>query len=112
MDQRVVLTTGQICMIELDGPQHFGPVTWIPNHDWRDQVCRDLAKNRAARDQGYSILRISYEEYQEIDRWVEQFIQVVLAAGTKGQVFMASNVELYNSIKASSINFLMTSRLR
>ena len=93
-------------MIELDGPQHFGPVTWIPNHDYRDQVCRDLAKNRTARDQGYSILRVSYEEYHEIDRWHEQFIQEVLSVGTNGQVFMASNAELYNSIKTSTINLI------
>lgn len=100
MDQLVILTTGHRCMIELDGPQHFGPVAWIPNHDWRDQVCRDLLKNRTAKDLGFSILRISYEEYHEVDQWVDKFVEAVMPSGTNGQVFVISNAELYNGIRA------------
>jgi hypothetical protein len=108
MDHRILLADGTKAMIELDGPQHFGPVAWIPNFDFRDQVCRDLAKNRAARDQGCSILRISYQEYHEIDQWLHMFVQACLDAGPKGQVFMVSNAELYTRLKESSIDLLST----
>jgi predicted adenine nucleotide alpha hydrolase (AANH) superfamily ATPase len=84
-------------MLEVDGPQHFERVFWYdPNgSDLKDQICRDLAKNRFAADNGMSLLRVSYKEYNDLEKWVNMFLEKCNNAD--GQVMIPSNPALYNS---------------
>lgn len=106
MDCFVKTRSGHRCMIELDGPQHFGVVSWIARFDWRDQVCRDLAKNLAAANDGYCILRISYQEYGEIELWVNKFLDAVARSEPTCPVYMISNVQMYSQLKKHSEGLL------
>ena len=85
-------------MIELDGPQHFGSVNWFGSEptDFQDQRCRDLAKNKYAMDHGWSLLRISYQEYNDSDYWVNKFIQEIME--TSSCVVMYSSPEMYEKL--------------
>lgn len=79
--------------------QHFGVVNWFGQpSDFRDQVERDLAKNRWARDRGASLLRISYAEYDRVEEELEGFFRELERNGYK-QTFKATNAELYNQLK-------------
>jgi hypothetical protein len=78
-DACVYLMSGALVAIELDGPQHFGPVTWYgESTDFVDQMRRDIAKNTTLQHLGYSILRIAYSEYNQIPFHVNAFISDVL----------------------------------
>lgn len=79
------LLNGKSFAIELDGPQHFKSVTFFnpEGSDFRDQLCRDLAKNRKLWNSGYSILRIAWEEYDSIENHVTTFIQQVFDSKQK-----------------------------
>jgi hypothetical protein len=99
-DAIVTLISGKIAMIELDGKQHFQVVYWYgPPSDLKDQISRDLSKNRHARDNGMSLLRIAYTEYNRdsIVEWVNKFIAAVQASDDP--VLMVSNPRLYNAQK-------------
>jgi hypothetical protein len=99
-DAIVTLISGKIAMIELDGKQHFQVVYWYgPPSDLKDQISRDLSKNRHARDNGMSLLRIAYTEYNRdsIVGWVNKFIAAVQASDDP--VLMVSNPRLYNAQK-------------
>jgi very-short-patch-repair endonuclease len=93
-----VTTTGNKFMIELDGPQHFEKVFWYDSDgsDLRDQICRDLCKNRYAADHGMSLLRVSYKEYADLETWVNTFLEKCNNK-ENGQVMIPSNPALYNS---------------
>ena len=102
-DKVGVTQSGEKFMIECDGPQHFQSVSWYGNNasDFRDQLCRDLAKNRYARDNAWSLLRISYLEYHNVEYWVNKFITDIEIRATKEEkVFMCSNPHLYNKLCA------------
>lgn len=104
-DAVATLTCGKRIMVELDGPQHFEVVYWYDSQgsDLKDQLCRDLAKNRYARDDGVSLLRISYKEYDRVAEWLDRFIAAVEA--TDGQVFMISNPDLYREQKETGVKY-------
>jgi hypothetical protein len=88
---------GNKFMIELDGPQHFENVYWYDSNgsDLEDQICRDLAKNRYAADNGMSLLRVSYREYGDLEMWVNAFLEK--CSKTTEQVMIPSNPALYNN---------------
>lgn len=92
-----ITINGNKFMIELDGQQHFQTVSSFgPNGtDLRDQICRDLAKNRYAADHRMSLLRISYLEYNDLEMWVNLFLEK--CAQTTEQVMIPSNPALYNA---------------
>lgn len=98
-DAIVTFKSGHQAMVELDGPQHFRSISFGgPPTDFHDQVCRDLAKNHWAFKSSMSILRVSYKEYNNIEKWLERFIHEVEAKGWK-QNLLVSNAELYNQLK-------------
>lgn len=98
--------SGKKFIIECDGRQHFEEVYCYGNQvsDLRDQVCRDLAKNIYARDNNWSMLRISYLEYDDIAYWFDKFISAVESSDT--QVFMCSNPTLYNKLRRDTVELL------
>ena len=98
--------SGKKFIIECDGPQHFQPISWYGNElsDFRDQVCRDLAKNLYARDNNWSMLRISYLEYHNIRYWFDRFISAV--ESSDNQVFMCSNPSLYSKLRSDNLHML------
>ena len=93
-------TTGRRAMIELDGPQHFESVGHFGPQmsDHEDQVRRDCIKNKWAFDQGYSILRVSYQEYKDLDKWLQRFV----VEAEHRQTLMVSNPALYNRLAGRS----------
>ena len=97
-DQQIVLTNGSIAIIELDEPQHFGSVNWFGSKpsDFRDQLCRDFSKNQYAINNGWHILRISYEEYDDIDFWINTFITKIF--NSSSQIILYSNPEKYKCL--------------
>jgi hypothetical protein len=98
-DALVTLTNGHQVLIECDGPQHFGSVNWFGEpSDFRDQIERDLAKNRYAMDRGMSLLRISYAEYNRVEQELDDFFRE-LERNEYQQTFKATNAELYNQLK-------------
>lgn len=92
-DAIVITEMGEIIMIELDGPQHFRfyPHFHESEGDFHNQIERDLAKNRYARDQRMRLLRISYKEYKNLEEIVDDFLE-------SNEQFKATNANLYNSI--------------
>jgi very-short-patch-repair endonuclease len=95
--------------IEADGRQHFESVNYFGNGEWtdfRDQVCRDLAKNRTAWNNGWSVLRISFEEFDNIEFWVNKFIDDIMS--NDKQVAMTSNNDKYMTLKRDSEGFFQT----
>lgn len=100
-DAIVEIEGGGTVMIELDGPQHFAVFPFFHDNgedDLQDQIARDCAKNRYAREHGWSLLRISYKEYKSLEQIVDQFISDFVE-GERKQLFRATNAQLYNSIK-------------
>lgn len=99
-DLMVTLSNNTIIMIEMDGEQHFNPNHLLLTHfntEFRDQVCRDLCKNRYARDNNMSLLRISYLEYDNIEYWVNSMISEVMEKNAP--VMKCSNPKLYNDLR-------------
>lgn len=117
------LTTGQIttmffdmfilillAAVEFDGIQHFVP--WIFPSTLEDTIKRDRSKNIACAQQGIHLLRISYLEFDQIELWVQRFVDAIKTfrpstfVTSTGQVIqqktvvMVSNPELYNQQKA------------
>jgi hypothetical protein len=90
-------TNGNKFLIELDGRQHFEKVYWYDpeGSDLRDQICSDLAKNKYANENGMSLLRIAYTEYDDLESWVNKFLEK--CSKTRDQVFIPSNPTLYNN---------------
>lgn len=98
-DAIVEIEGGGTIMVELDGPQHFARHSLFHSseEEFQDQVQRDCAKNLYAKDQGWSILRISFREYKSLEQIVDRFIADFVVKGRK-QLFHVSNAQLYNSI--------------
>lgn len=96
-------------MVELDGPQHFGPVSFDGRvyTNWDDQVIRDCAKNLWAWREGHSILRVSHREYASLNHILEAFV----AQAMHEQVVRCSNSKLYMSIRTRSQKVNETSTL-
>lgn len=95
-DRIGVFTNGNKFMVETDGEQHFKSVNHFGRGiytDYRDQVCRDLAKNQFAANNGMSLLRISYIEYSQISMWVHAFLDE--CSRSSDRVVMTSNDGLY-----------------
>ncbi len=76
-DCMIELVNGKRAGIELDGRQHFESVNYFGSTptDLQDQISRDRAKNKTLWQQGYSMLRISYLEYDKIEEHFSAFIQ-------------------------------------
>ena len=89
-------TTGRRAMIELDGPQHFESVGHFGPQmsDHQGQARRDCIKNKWAFANGYSILRVSYQEYKDLETWLERFV----VEAEHRQTLMVSNPALYNRL--------------
>lgn len=91
---------GRMFAIELDGKQHFESMSFNGGStmtDLADQMRRDLAKNRTLWKQGYSLLRISYQELDRIAEFVNQFIEDV--DDVDRQILRVSNEELYKDLQ-------------
>lgn len=91
-----VTTNGNKFMIELDGKQHFEAVDYfggVPK--LRLQICSDLAKNRWAADHGYSVLRVAYTDYKDLEKWVHKFLTE--CSKTLDPVMIPTNPTMYNN---------------
>ena len=101
-DMVIHFHNGKSAMIELDGPQHFESVAYFGGGptDLYDQIRRDCTKNNWARDLGYSVLRISYQEYDRVEEILDDFLKDAL----KGQTFRCSNAALYNALRSVRSN--------
>jgi hypothetical protein len=91
----VIKSNGHRFMLELDGEQHFRPVKRYGGSmsKLRDQICRDLAKNKYAADNDMSLLRIAYSDRIQMEKWIREFIDYCCSTTTPTVVF--SNPELY-----------------
>lgn len=98
--------SGRLFAIELDGPQHFRSVDYfgVSSTDLKDQMQRDLAKNRALWKGGYSLLRVSYEEYGELEAWVTKFIEDVDLSDK--QILRTSNNDKYRDLQVRTKEML------
>jgi very-short-patch-repair endonuclease len=99
-DAIVEIEGGGTVLLELDGRQHFGVVPHFhPNgeEDFKDQLDRDLRKHRECRRRGWSLLRIGYPLYKDIEQIVDQFIEDFIG-GDREQLFRATPADLYNSV--------------
>jgi hypothetical protein len=104
-DACIRLMSGALVAIELDGPQHFGPVTWYGEPtDFVDQMRRDIAKNTTLQHLGYSILRIAYSEYNQIPFRVNDFISDVLRSDRP--VMQRTPEETYQALERLIENLL------
>ena len=93
-DAKVILKSGIVCFIELDGPQHFDVVKHLHPHgeqSLRDQMKRDLAKNATIWKTGASLLRVAYHNYDNIEVIVDWFLKE--CTGT--QVLRTSDNDFY-----------------
>lgn len=93
-----VTTNGNRFMIELDGEHHFKVVAHFGGttpSDLRLQICSDLAKNRWAADNGYSVLRVAYTDYKDLEKWVHKFLEK--CSKTLDPVMIPTNPALYNN---------------
>lgn len=91
--------SGGLFAVELDGPQHFDSVDHfgpVPT-DFRDQVLRDMAKNRTLWKQGYSLLRVSHLEYGDLEGILVKFIDDVDTTGR--QILRTSNNDKYKDLQ-------------
>ena len=107
-DFLVTLKDSHQVLVELDGNHHFGPFSYGSGDvdldgRFRDQIRRDLCKNRYVLANGLSLLRISYKEYNTLQMAWEEFISQYNRSGKK-QTFVASNKELYNRLKETGLN--------
>ena len=93
------LSKGSRALFEVDGPQHFQLVNHFhrSESDLKDQLSRDRAKNKYAIDNGYSLLRVAYTEFRDIEYWVNSFLDEV--AKSPSSVLRVSNVDLYSSLR-------------
>lgn len=92
-----VVVNGRAGVIEFDGEQHFKPVvtaTFIMTEEGLAQrKDYDLRKNRFCRDRGISMLRVSYEEQERIERWITDYVRDLGAA--RVPIFRFSSPLLY-----------------
>jgi very-short-patch-repair endonuclease len=97
-DRVLTLINSQKLLIEVDGPHHFGSFRYPGSKetDFEDQVRRDRAKEQAAWSNGWSVLRISYKEFREMEKWISMGIENILA--DPGQLRITSNTELYGGL--------------
>ena len=92
-----VTVNGNKIFIELDGKQHFEVVYYfggVPSN-LRLQICSDLAKNRWAADNGYSVLRVAYTDFKDLEFWVNTFLDK--CSKTLDPVMIPTNPEMYNN---------------
>lgn len=70
-----IVSNGHRFMIEFDGEQHFKSAKFNGSwSDFRDQICRDLAKNKYARDNGMSLLRVAWTDRYHMESWIREFL--------------------------------------
>lgn len=96
--------SGKLFAIELDGRQHFESMSFNGGSqmtDLDDQMRRDVAKNTTLWQQGYSLLRISYKEFDGIREWVDPFLEDVSCSNC--QIRRMSNTELYKDLEAKAV---------
>lgn len=78
--------------------QHFGSIRlYGEQSDFKDQLERDLAKNRWAGDHGASILRTPYQEYDRVEEELKKFFRA-LEKNEYKQIFRVTNPNLYNQL--------------
>jgi very-short-patch-repair endonuclease len=62
-------------LIEFDGQQHYQPIEhWNGELGFQKQKIRDKIKNEFASEMNYRLLRISYDEYNNISNIISEFI--------------------------------------
>lgn len=63
--------------IEYDGKQHLYPIKWFGGKKNLEYVQRcDTIKNKFCADNGVSLLRIPFYEFNNIDKLISEFLQV------------------------------------
>lgn len=67
------------CCIEFDGEQHFRPVGWYGgNENLEKTKIRDNIKNKYCEENNISLLRIKYDEINNIDKILDKFIDKLI----------------------------------
>lgn len=107
-----VTVDGKKFMIEFDGLNRFQSMVCRNGvSDFEDQVHKDFAKLKYARDHKLHYLRISYEEVSDIDYWVNVFLDRCMTTTCyEKQVILCSNVEKYAKLQKRSEYFLREDR--
>lgn len=107
-EQMGLCTNGRKFMIFYDDAHRFFPMPRAYPEgtytDFADEVYKHVAKMNFASKHGYSVLRISFEEWHSIDYWVSIFLEKV--ASTNIPVFMCSNERIYNKLEKNSECYL------
>lgn len=100
----MVIVNGLVAVIEYDGKQHFELVSRFHGSDTRKakekldkQRLHDLMKNRYCRDHHISLLRISYQEDDNIEKWVTEFITSLTKQSAPTPITIFSNHTLYST---------------
>lgn len=107
-----ITINGKKFMILYDDPPRFHSTikAFCPDEqtDFEDEVHKDVAKMRYAHEHGFSILRISFEESNEIEYWINKFIHKVVTSTFS--VVMCSNPKKYNQLQKDSEYYLREDR--
>jgi hypothetical protein len=76
----IIFVNGKAGIIEYDGKQHFEIIEYFHNrngdsaHALRKGQTHDIIKNKFARDNNFSLMRISYIDDDKIETLVQQYV--------------------------------------
>jgi hypothetical protein len=97
----LILKNGKSCVIEMDGQQHFRPVSFGSKKDpmvmFQEVKDRDHSKNAVCKHEGWYMMRIDYTvDNNDYETLVRQFIENVK---TENEWFMTCHGPHYDSNK-------------
>ena len=100
----MIIVNGMVSVIEYDGKQHFEVVSRFHGSNSEQanlklikQKKHDIIKNKYTHDSNISLLRISYQEDEIIEKIIFDFIARLKSSRVPTRVDLFSNVALYNN---------------
>ena len=95
-DNGIIKIYNKDILIEYDGKPHFFPIKFFGGiNNYRKRVKNDIIKNKFALENNKILLRISYKEINEIEKWIR--IAIEEAQNNKKSVIIYSNPSLYKT---------------
>jgi hypothetical protein len=108
VDFLVELNTGECFGFEADGPTHF---TSSAHHSsptkFRDQISRDLAKERYFREKEIHFLRVPHPEYRRIKHHLGDFVSKVSDCYEHMVCFVRPDMYFSRDEEAESLGFVV-----
>jgi hypothetical protein len=94
-----IIIDGMVCIIEVDGEQHFGKVDRFQKSSdaFNRQVYHDYIKVMYCKTNYIHMLKISYREKGLEEAYIRAFIGKVRSPGIIRPIIMFSNIELYKN---------------